>query len=468
MNITRTKLSIAIATAALVLAGSALASSHREAPLITTTPKVDGTDLYMFRSYETGRAGYVTLIANFQPFEQPTGGPNFYQFDPNAAYRINIDNNGDGVADIVYEFRFTNTLKGLTIPVGGVNQPVPVANLGSFGTTPTANDNIKNFIETYTVASIRGSTNGSAILSDNLTTGGQSFRKPFDNIGTKSIPNYAAYADSHIYRIGLDSCAEGRVFVGQRKESFFVAVGKIFDLFHMNLLGPVTGNTNDLENLNISTIALEVPIACLTTGGSQIIGAWQSAGTKKPVFERQFTQQSRLGMPLVNEVVIGLPDKDKFNASLPQDDAQFASYVTNPSAPAILQVLYPSVIAPTQFPRTDLVSVFLTGIAGLNKPANVVPSEMMRLNTTIAPKAAASQNPLGVIAGDTSGFPNGRRPGDDVVDVELRVLEGVLLPTSVAPAGQLPFTDGVRKTAADFRSTFPYLNTPLPGATDAP
>ena len=481
MSIQRTKLAIAIAAAGLVLAGGSLASSHREAPLITQTPKVDGTDFYMFRSYESGRSGYVTFIANYSPLQDAYGGPNYFSLDPKAVYEIKIDNVGDGIAHITYQFRFQNNYQNRTINVNGVNVPVPLSNIGSFGPTPTANDNVKNLIETYTVTSIRGNGESAPmILSDNLTSGGQSFRKPFDNIGTKSIPQYAAYADSHINRVGLDSCGEGRVFVGQRKEGFAVALGKVFDLLHLNPLGPPNGNPNILADKNITTIALEVPIACLTTGGSQIIGAWTTASMPAPpkplrCFRgrcfgigtgRELSQVSRLSAPLVNEVVIGLPDKDKFNASQPKDDAQFATYVTNPTMPALIQALFPGVTAPTKFPRTDLVAAFLTGVPGLNQPAGVKAAEMMRLNTTIAPLPAASQNTLAVLAGDNAGFPNGRRPGDDVVDIELRVLMGVLLPSSDAPSGQLPYTDGAEVHATDFRNTFPYLNTPLPGATD--
>jgi len=177
-------------------------------------------------------------------------------------------------------------------------------------------------------------------------------------------------------------------------------------------------------------------------------------------------QVSRLSGPLVNEVVIGLPDKDRFNASQPKDDAQFAKYVTNPTLPAVIQILFPGVVAPTTFPRTDLVAAFLTGVPGLNKPDNVTPAEMMRLNTSIATKPASQQKSLGVLAGDIAGFPNGRRPGDDVVDIELRVAMGVLLTDKEAPSRSLPYTDGAAVRATDFRSTFPYLRTPLPGATD--
>ena len=439
-----------------------LASSHREAPLITETPKVDGTDLYFFRSYEAGREGYVTLIANYIPLQDPTGGPNFFSLDSKAVYAIHIDNDGDALGDVSFEFRVNNQFKGLTIPVNGEQVAVPLINIGQIGTTPTANDDVKNLVERYSVTMRR---EGKSYTATNLTAGGTTFRKPLDNIGNKSIPDYATYANNHIYRMGLQACAgESKVFVGQRKEGFAIAVGKVFDLVNLNPVG-TNVNANDLANKNITTIAIEVPISCLTTGGSPIIGAWTTAS--KPNGLGGMQQLSRLSAPLINEVIIGLPDKDKFNASRPKDDAQFAKYVVQPTLPELLEILFPAVHAPNLFPRTDLVAAFLTGIEGLNKPARLsVPSEMMRLNTSIAPKPAASQQTLGVLAGDTAGFPNGRRPGDDVVDIELRVAMGVLLTPAEAPSGQLPYNDGVEVHATDFRSTFPYLNTPLPGATN--
>jgi len=455
----RTVLSTVIAGLLIGLSSAATASSHREAPLITETPKVDGTDFYMFRSYEAGRSGYVTFIANYVPLQDAYGGPNYFALDPNAVYAINIDNNGDAVADLSFEFRATNTIQNLTVPVNGVDVKVPLSNIGQFGTTPTANDGVKNVIETYTVTLAR---EGKQIPGLNVDGGGRNLRKPFDNIGQKSFPNYAAYADSHIDTVRFRTCAsDARVFVGQRKEGFAVALGKIFDLVNLNPVGPVDANPNELADKNITSFAIEIPIACLTTGGSPIIGAWTTARKTTNGVTKQI---SRLGAPLVNEVVIGLGDKDKFNASQPKDDGQFATYVTNPTLPELLQILFPVVTAPNLFPRTDLVAAFLTGLDGLNKPAGVVPSEMLRLNTSIAPKAAADQSNLGALTGDTAGFPNGRRPGDDVVDIELRVAMGVLLPPADAPSGQLPYTDGASVKATDFRNTFPYLNTPLPGA----
>ena len=406
----------------------------------------------MFRSYEPGREAYVTIIANYQPFQDPQGGPNFFMMDTDAVYTIQVDNNGDAVSDHAFQFRFLEIVKNLTLPVGGVNVAVPVQNIGPFSAATRAN---LNTTEAYFVT-----TEGGRAMNLTVGNGAQQFTKPFDNIGTKSIANYPAYANAHIASIGIPGCATpGKVFVGQRKESFFINVGEIFDLINTNPLGPVNAEANDLAKKNITTIALELPIACLTNGTDPVIGAWTTA--KSASTNVQF---SRLGNPLVNEVVIGLKDKNKFNASLPSGDAQFGTYVTNPTLPEIIEILYPSAPAPNLFPRTDLVSVFLTGVAGLNKPASVTPSEMLRLNTSIAPKAPSAQNNLGVIAGDLAGYPNGRRPGDDIVDISLRVVMGKLLTTAEAPAGQAPFTDGTTSNALAYQTRFPYLLHPLPGS----
>ena len=485
----------------------AQASSHREAPYSAMNPTIDATDLYMFRSYEPGRAGYVTILANYIPFQDPQGGPNFYQFNPNALYEIHIDNNGDGVEDITYQFRFTSTSKGQALKVGDKDVGIPLINSGVLdGSINPATLNVR---ETFTVGVVNGTRrNVGATLLVNSANGLTTFDKPVDNIGEKTFGagGYAAYAAKHVYAVNLPGCAQpAKVFVGQRKESFYIAVGKIFDLFNLNPLGPeVSGSNNDLEGKNVSTLALEVPIACLTNGREPVIGAFTTASLRQGRLLNGFnhastnvsglnkvskeggpwTQVSRLGMPLVNEVVIGLDDKDRFNASRPKDDGQFATYVTNPTLPALIQTLFPSAPAPTNFPRTDLVTVFLKGIAGVNQPAlsgtpQAVLSEMMRLNTTIAPTALASQNPLGVAAGDNAGYPNGRRPGDDVVDLSLRVAMGALCvltgpadtlkvgcKPSDAPAGGALLTDGVRKTAASYDGAFPYLKTPLPGNTN--
>ncbi|TXK66041.1 DUF4331 domain-containing protein [Alkalisalibacterium limincola] len=449
------------------------ASSHREAPLIAGMPKVDGTDFYMFRSYEEGREDHVVFIANYLPLQDAYGGPNYFQLDPLATYEIHIDNTGNAQEDITFVVQVQNNVQNLTIPVDGVDVAVPLSNIGSFGLTPTENDGVKNVIETYTVSRVEGRRNFGKRLTplQNLTVGGTTFRKPFDNIGEKSFPEYETYANNHIYDIRFGTCGDGRVFVGQRNDGFAVNLGEIFDLINTDPLGPEDAGKNVLADQNVTSIALEVPVSCLTSGSEPVIGAWTTAtlplqagraqaGTR--MGQARF-QVSRLGAPLVNEVVIGLPDKDSFNASHPSDDGQFATYVTNPTLPALIEILF-SAPAPDQYPRTDLVAAFLTGVEGLNQPMEVTASEMLRLNTAIAPTARAEQANMGVIAGDVAGFPNGRRPGDDVVDIALRVMMGVLLPEDVAPAGQLPLTDGAAVSALDFPAAFPYLNTPLPGS----
>ena len=478
-----------IATASL----PSFASSHREAPFIAGQPKVDGTDLYMFRSYEPGRDAFVTVMADYSPFQDPQGGPNFYQYDANALYEIHFDNVGDAKEHITFQFRFTNTSKKTALTVGGKSVLIPLINSAPIsGVNPAA----LNVRETYTVDIVRGDRrSGTKTRLTNVAGGASVFDKPVDNIGDKSFGSasgYEAYANQHIYNVAIPGCGNGKVFVGQRKEPFYIAVGKIFDLINLNPLGAeVGGNKNDLEAKNISTIAMEIPIACLVAGTDPVIGAYTTASVRQGRLINPtpgndvnkatkeggaWTQVSRLGMPLVNEVVIGLDDKDRFNHSKPKDDGQFATYVTNPTLPALIETLFPTAKAPTNFPRTDLVTVFLKGISGVNQPVNVVASEMLRLNTSIPVTPLASQNPLGVAAGDNAGFPNGRRPGDDVVDVSLRVAMGALCvltgatdtlkvgcKPADAPAGALAFTDGVRKDASTFKPAFPYLNTPLPG-----
>ena len=494
---------------AATIASAALASSHREAPFITTRPKVDGSDFYMFNSYEAGRGGFVTLIANYQPLQEPQGGPNYFTMDPKALYEIHIDNNGDGVEDLTFQFRFSTTTQGLSVMAGNKSIPVPLSNIGPFS---AASNSAQNVSETYTLTLVQGHRRaGMATPITDAASGSKTFTKPFDNIGAKSIPDYADYANSFIHTINIPGCGTpGRVFVGQRQDGFVVNLGETFDLVnikypaeeldpgaHARNLAP-----NSLAGKNVTSLALEIPVACLVATGSPIIGGWTTASVRQaavinpmpqssqsvtsvgavmqptgPSIEGgAWTQVSRLGSPLVNEVVIGLPDKDRFNASEPKNDAQFADYVTNPSLPVLLQTLFGSagVKAPNVYPRNDLVAAFLTGVSGLNQPPNVKAAEMLRLNTSTAVTPLASQSDLGVLGGDTSGFPNGRRPIDDVVDIELRVAMGVLLtpfdggasdpdPSSDA-SRQLHYTDGAEPNPANYLPVFPYLNTPLAGS----
>ncbi len=478
----------ALALGLLAAAGSpAAASSHREAPFVAELPKVDATDFYLFSSYEPGRSGNVTLIANYVPLQDAYGGPNYFSLDPDAFYRIHVDNNGDGVEDITFQFRFTNFFRRYRLPVGGKLVSVPLVNVGPVDTPGDPNLNV---VESYTLQVLRGrqdgpGTGGFAVLPG---SGARSFPKPVDNIGEKTIADYDAYAAQFLHSFAIPGCPgrTGRVFVGQRRESFAVNLGEIFDLVNLsNPLGPRDAIPNEIGDKNVTSLALEIPASCLTRGTNPVVGGWTSAWlpttrTLKtaPTFvapeikSTQIVQVSRLGMPLVNEVVIGLVDKNLFNARRPQGDAVFADYVTNPTLPELLEILFggAGVRAPNNFPRRDLVAAFLTGVPGLNALGG--PTEMQRLNTAIAPTPAAAQNNLGVLAGDNAGFPNGRRPGDDVVDAELRVAMGVLCHAfpgvycnpADAPSGTLPFTDGTLQDASQFDTTFPYLRTPIPGS----
>jgi hypothetical protein len=501
-----------LAVLAASAAGGALASSHREAPFISTRPSVDGTDFYMFNSYETGRAGYVTLIANYIPLQDPQGGPNYFFLDDNALYEISVDNTGSGAANLTFQFRFTTTTTGLTVPVGSKTVPVPLINIGPVSAGSTGAQNVA---QTYTLTLVTGDRRtGTATPITNATTGSMTFAKPLDNIGNKSIPSYAAYAGSFVYPITIPGCTgqQGRVFVGQRQDPFFLDLGGTFDL--VNYHYPVTQlvpagtsprnyGTNSLAGFNVTSLELEIPASCLTKGSDPVIGGYttaslrqasvlnpvpqsaKSTGSVGPVTSPtgpelaggSWSQVSRLGMPLVNELVIGLPDKDRWNTTTPNQDAEFADYVTNPSLPVLVQALFGSagVKAPNVYPRTDLEAVFLTGISGLNQPAKVLaPAEELRLNTTTAVTPYASQNDLGVLGGDSAGYPNGRRPIDDVVDITLRVAMGVLLmpydgsakdPDPASDASrQLGYTDGVQANPANFLTAFPYLNTPIAGS----
>jgi hypothetical protein len=513
-----------------LLPALAIASSHREAPNITRLPTVDSTDFYLFNSYEPGRGDYVTLIANYIPLQDAYGGPNYFAMDPAALYEIHVDNDGDAVEDLTFQFRFSNRLannnQGITLPIGtGAQQQSVAVPLKNVGPVTASDSSLLNFNESYTLTVVRGDRRrGQGTAATNVATGGTSFGKPYDFVGTKtfgSVAGYEAYARRFVHDVNLPNCnAPAKVFVGQRAEGFAVNLGRVFDL--VNLV-PVDGDSapgagdgrgfpggirqsaanNEIADKNVTTIALEVPKNCLTGTANGVIGGWTSASlrqarvlnpnatfSKPEVNGGVFTQVSRLGMPLVNELVIGLPDKDRFSASEPKSDGQFAAYVTNPTLPAILDVLFRDAVnrtlgtnipnlAPANIPRNDLVTTFLTGFAGVNQLKRVTPSEMTRLNTAIPARPAAEQSTFGVAGNDLAGFPNGRRPGDDVVDIALRVVMGRLChpipvngnPTDLglcrpadAPVGTAPFTDGAPVSAADFDTRFPYLRTPTAGA----
>ena len=501
------------------------ASSHREAPGTSKTPKVDNTDTYAFRSYEPGRGNFVTLIANFQPLQEPGGGTNYFTMDPDALYEIHVDSNGDAVEDLTFQFKFSNTLvndRGITLNVGGKDLPIA---LRAVGPVSSATDPNLGERESYTLTLIAGDRRtGTRTPILNASNGGTVFAKPLDNIGNKTVVDYPTYAKQFISGITIPGCAvQGKVFVGQRAEYFAVNLGPIFDLVNFVPIqgapetnpqyqsaspfpGGITQNQANQEligNYNITSLAVEVPIECVKGTGNGTIGIWSTASLPQARLLRPnasyksdalqggaYVQVSRLGMPLVNELVIGLPQKNLFNAAKPTQDGALADYVTNPTFPAILNALFRGPVnatlgtsfadlAPTNFPRNDLVAVFLTGIASLNRMSTVTPSEMLRLNTGIAPTPQATQNPFGVVGDDLAGFPNGRRPGDDVTDIVLRVAMGRLChpvpiagtPTDLglctpaqAPTGLVAYTDGAPSRATNVLNEFPYLNPPLRGS----
>jgi hypothetical protein len=472
---------------AVLFTGVAAASSHREAPAITEMPKVDGTDFYMFNSYEPGRAGYVTLIANYIPLQDAYGGPNYFGPDPDALYNIHIDNTGDGVEDLSFSFDFAVFNQDIAIPVGDATVSIPLLAAGQFLGNP-GDFGFLNEARLYLLSAIRGPFDHptSSTFVTNVTNGGPVTASPNDNAGLKTFPDYAAYANRFINDIQIPGCGTlGRVFAGQRKESFQVNLGEVFDLVNLNPVGDSAGERSVTEYANVFTLALEVPADCLTDGGGNVIGGWTTASLRAnrvlsshPTYENPanetggWVQVSRLGMPLVNEVVIGVKDKNKFNASRPADDlGNFATYVTNPALPELLEILF-GVSAPNNFPRLDLVAAFVTGVEGLNEFGI---GEMQRLNVAIPATAKDAQSPLGVLGGDNAGFPNGRRPGDDVVDIELRVAMGVLCHAfpgvfcspADAPSGTLPYTDGAAQHSGQFDDTFPYLKAPVPGSPNS-
>ncbi|WP_152208251.1 DUF4331 domain-containing protein [Marinobacter changyiensis] len=490
MNTLVKRSGLAIAIAGMCLSSAvSQASSHREAPFITEIPKVDGTDFYMFRSYEPGREDFVTLIANYLPLQDAYGGPNYFDLDADAIYEIHIDNNGDATEDLTFQFNFSDMLNDIQLAVGPEGDQkmisVPLKNIGDASDAANV-----QFSQEYTVAVISGDRrSGTRQVATNATTGMENFSKPLDNIGGKSFADYGSYADGFIYDIAIPGCGtKGRVFVGQRKEAFAVNLGEIFDLVNTNPLGARDGEgPGDLADKNVTSFALEVPAACLTgsaqtASGDPVIGAWTTASVRQarvinpaPMANGKgatieggaYAQVSRLGMPLVNEVVIGLKDKDAFNASEPSGDGRFIDYVTHPTLPELLEILFGAAgaVAPDNFPRTDLVTAFLTGVPNVNSPVGVTASEMLRLNPAIPATAAASQNDLGVLGGDNAGFPNGRRPIDDVVDSALRVVMGAL--TTNAPNRDTPFTDGVQLDPTELKEVFPYLPTPIAGSPNS-
>jgi len=446
-------------------------SSHREAPEISKDPVADSTDVYAFVSPDNPDT--VTLIANYIPLESPAGGPNFYEFGDDVLYEIHVDNNGDGRADISYQFRFRTTVR---------DPDTFLYNTGPIESLSSAN---WNRVQTYSV-SVNGRSLGSGLAC------------PPCNIGPLSTPDYPSLAAAAVHSLGGGIS----VFAGQRAEAFYVDLGAIFDLGDLRpfenlhaqyglhvFSGPAAG-VNATNHLNVHSIAIQVPISAVTIKGHPTIGIWTTASRQRVtlwdadrgenVNTGPFRQVSRLGNPLINEVVIGMGDKDRWNSLPPADDKQFAHYVTQPGLAALLPALYPGVfphlaaLVASGKPRADLEAILMTGIpAGLipgftNFTGSVV-ADMLRLNTTIAPTAPSKQSIYGLVGGDAGGFPNGRRITDDVVAIELRAIAGVVYPlidkTFTPDAAASKLTDGLTpaSVSAPALSHFPYLGVPYSG-----
>jgi len=442
----------------------AAASSHAEAPLISQDPRADNTDVYAFVSPD--RPDTVTMIANYIPLEAPASGPNFYSFDDSVLYEINVDSNGDGVDDLSYQFRFTTQTRN------------PNTFLYNTGRIASLSDPAWNRPQTYTVTLVKhgpGNSARSEVLGDNIPT-------PPDNVGPRSTPNYNALADA-----AVTSQPGGiKVFAGQRDDPFFVDLGSVFDLaglrpfnpFHAIPL-PAEPGRDALRNYSTHTIAIQVPIDQLVRIPNKTIGIYASASRQEVRVLRKdgtidnngpFIQVSRLGEPLINEAVIPLGQKDFWNRSEPQDDAQFESFYANPEVARLENALYGSVLMPiNEHNRGDLVAILLTGVPGLNF-TGPKEADLLRLNTSIPPTAAVGKgNRLGVLAGDLAGFPNGRRLEDDIIDIDLRAfaegygpfLHALLGLPDKTPNDQLG--DGVDSNDKTFLDHFPYVAPPAAG-----
>jgi hypothetical protein len=454
-------------------------SSHREAPEIAKDPVADSTDLYAFVSPD--RPDTVTILANYVPLEGPAGGPNFYEFGDDVLYQILIDNDADGKPEIIYAFEFQNEVR---------NPDTFLYNTGPINSLDDPNWNRRQF---YTVTRIDTRSGQQTVLGRHLAS-------PPNNIGPRSTKHYVDLANAAIHNLPDG----GKVFAGQRREGFYVDLGSIFDLgalrpvesLHVIPIPPNMAGVDATKDLNVHSIAIQVPVTSLTSNGKMpmnssdkhaVIGVYTSASRRKArvrgddddhdrdVRSGPWVQVSRLGNPLFNEVIVPMGDKDRWNATRPEHDKQFAKYVQHPELAALLPVLYPGVfpnLAAYTKERADLEAILLTGI-----PQGVVPgfdgnftgstqADLLRLNTAVPP--AKSPSLLGLLGGDVAGFPNGRRVFDDIVTIEIRAVAGATIPlvdTTFRPdAAVNVVSQGVTPDIGDrYLAHFPYLGTPKDG-----
>ena len=460
--------------AALASAG-AFAASHREAPLIANDPTADNTDFYMFRSW-TNPAN-VVFIMNVIPAEEPSAGPNYFNFGDDVLYRINVDTNADGADDLTYEVRFKTELRG---PLTGLQLPLSYVALPPITALDGTGSEGLILRQQYTVTQVRGNTR--------IDLGTKPMFAVPSNIGPLTMPNYEALAAQGIYMLANG----GKVFAGQRDETFYIDLGATFDTLNLRRTPPVLTALEDaddnhnafgtdmLSGFNVNTIAIEVPISSVTANPNGFIGAYAStsrhkvrvlrdAQSKDPVESGPQVQMSRMANPLVNEVIIGTGSKDRWNTTDPDAETQFVDFYLNSRLATAINLRFGTAIPTTN--RTDLVNVLLkyptqpqSGTCVGNDCA-----ELLRLNLSVPPTPPASQRRLSVLAGDPAGWPNGRRPNDDVTDIALRVVAGKLIGT---PEGNLALGDGVNfnigaegsnVTANGIYTVFPYLPTPHDG-----
>jgi hypothetical protein len=462
---------------------SAFASSHAEAPLISQDPRADNTDLYAFVSPDNTNT--VTMIANYIPLEAPASGPNFYSFDDNVLYEIKVDNNGDGRDDLAYQFRFHTATRN------------PNTFLYNTGPITSLSDPNWNRPQTFSVTLVHFNQQGQQlgpgqVLGTNIPT-------PPDNIGPRSTPNYNNLASAAVTTLpgGI------KVFAGQRDDPFFVDLGSIFDLaglrpfnpFHLIPL-PAEPGRDAIKNYNVHSIEIQVPTSQLVSFSSPTIGIYATASRQKVRIlddngtskgRGPWVQISRLGNPLINEVVIPLGEKDFWNREDPANDSQFERFYTSPEVSRLENVLYGlppeghvggALMPIDETNRSDLVSILLTGVPGLNATGSTE-SDLLRLNTAIkpgihgaCPGGTASSGPpdrLAVLDADLCGYPNGRRLGDDVIDIDLRAFAqgyGAFLNAQFGLPNKTPnnlLGDGVDSNDVSFSGTFPYVAAPHQG-----
>ena len=461
-------------------------SSHREAPEISKDPVADSSDLYAFVSPD--QPDTVTLIANYVPLQLPASGPNFFEFGDDVLYEIHVDANGDGRPDLTYQFRFRTELR---------NDRTFLYNTGPIESLDSENWNRRQF---YSVTRVDAGGKHT-VLAEKLPC-------PPCNVGPLSIPDYEALAAEAVHGLATGE----KVFAGQRADAFFVDLGAIFDLgtlrpfqnAHLigrNLFAGPGDGVNATGRMNVHSIALQLPLHMVRRDGRKkvrgrdpgaVIGVWTSASRRQvqvrhggtdgdDVYVGPHTQVSRLGNPLVNEVIVPMAHKDLWNGLPPGEDKRFAEFVEQPELAALLPVLYPgmfdnlAVLNEAGTPRADLLAILLTGIPdglvdGFQNSTGDVQADMLRLNTAIPP--AKEPNRFGVLGGDVAGFPNGRRIADDVVSISLRAIAGATVPLvdeafePDAAAAAVEQGLSIKDSGAELLPRFPYLGTPFDGFTN--